>query len=208
LQIGSVATRAEHRGKGLSREIMEYILNKYSDKQIYLHGDNSALGFYQKLGFKPFAYKQPYIQCDLYKNGEMQKLEITSPKVDKYLKQRNQYSKILDCVNQYEINWFHLLYGLGDSIYEIPQLDIMLVAEQQDRILTIYDIIAKEPMSFSQIRTYLCFEGVNTVQFGFNPDWLGIDYLMRDYREEDSTPLMVGNFDIPREYIVPMLIMT
>jgi hypothetical protein len=46
------------------------------------------------------------------------------------------------------------------------------------------------------------------VQFGFNPDWLGIDYLMRDYREEDSTPLMVGNFDIPREYIVPMLIMT
>ncbi len=208
LQLGSVATREEHRGKGLSRKIMEHIFSKYPDKPIFLNGDNDALNFYLKLGFKPFAYKQPYIDCSLQKGKGMIKLDVTEPKIDGYLKGRTQYSQILDCKNQYAINWFYLILMFGDNIYEIPELDIMLIAKQQDDILTIYDIAAKKPVSFEQIKPYLDFEQVSKIQFGFNPDWLQIDYLMEDYVEEDSTPLIKGSFNLERDYIIPRLIIT
>ena len=117
LQLGSVATRQEHRGKGLSRKIMEHIFSAYPHTPIFLQGDNDALEYYLKMGFKPFACKQPYVECKLNNIGEMIRLDVTNPKVDMYLKGRLQYSQILDCRNQYEINWFHILYGFSNNIF-------------------------------------------------------------------------------------------
>ncbi|MCB2312951.1 GNAT family N-acetyltransferase [Clostridium tagluense] len=208
LQFGSVATREEHRGKGLSKKLMEHIFSIYPDTPCFLHGGDSVVGFYPKFGFKPITYKQPYIEYKLNNSGEMIKLNITNPKVDKYLKERTQYSKVFDCINQYSINWFHLIYGHQNNIYEIPQLDVMLVAHQRDNKVTIYDIVASRPVSFEQIVPYLCFEGVDIIQFGFNPDWLGIDYNMREYKIDDENPFLKGDFGLEQEYMIPRMITT
>jgi hypothetical protein len=85
-------------------------------------------------------------------------------------------------VNQYTINWFHLLYEFSEDLYEIPQLEIMLTARQEHNILTIYDIAARKPVSFAQIIPFLDFEGVDTIKFGFNPDWLLGDYQMGPFK--------------------------
>lgn len=106
------------------------------------------------------------------------------------------------------INWFHLLYGHQNNIYEVPQLEIMLVAHKQDNKLTIYDIVASKPVSFEQIVPYICFEGVSIIQFGFNPDWLGIEYNMREYKIEDENPFVKGDFGVEQEYMIPRTIIT
>ena len=208
LQLGGVATREEYRGKGLSREIMEHILAKYPDTPAFLHGGNSVVDFYPKFGFKPFQYKQPYIECKLHNQGEMIKLDIKDPKVDMYLKERNQYSKILDCLNQYSIDWFHLLYSFENNIYEIPQLDLMFVAKQKDNRLMIYDIVAKRNVTFEEIAPHLCFEGVHIIEFDFNPDWLGFNYKMREYKIDDCNPFVRGDLGVKGEYMIPGMMTT
>lgn len=208
IQLGSVATLQEHRGKGLARQLMEHILNKYPDTPIFLFGDNDAEGYYRKMGFTPFSYKQPYIDCRLCQSGDMKRLEVTDPKVDRYLKERSQHSQILDCLNQYAINWFHLLYRFSKHIYEIPELDVMLIAKQAGSILTIYDMVSKASVSFAEIIPHLHFDGVERIEFGFNPDWLSIEYQMTDLEDEDGIPFIKGDFGLKTDFAFPTMIAT
>lgn len=208
LQFGSVATRKEYRGKGLSRKLMEHIFSIYPDTPAFLHANDSVVEFYPKFEFEPIAYKQPYIEYKLENHGEMIKLNIDDPKVDKYLRERSQYSKVFDCLNQYSINWFHLLYGFSNNIYEIPQLDLMLIVKQKGNKLTIYDIVAKKTVSFEEIAPNLYFQGIDIIQFGFNPDWLGIDYNMREYKIDDANPFAYGDLGVAKEYMIPGMITT
>lgn len=207
LQISTVATREEHRGKGLSRKLMEYIFNRYPETPDFLVGNDSVREFYPKFGFTAVIDKQPYVECSLQKQGEMLRLDITDPKIDFYLKGRTQYSGIFDCTNRYSINWFHLLYRYPKRIYEIPQLGLMLVAMQDNNILHIMDIAATKPVSFSQLIPQLHFDGVDTIEFGFNPDWLDVDYHTRDNEMEDSTLFVKGDFEVGTDYILPSMIL-
>lgn len=208
LQIGGVATREECRCKGLSRSIFEHVFTKYPDTFVFLHGGNSVINFYPKFGFKPFEEKQPYIEYKLDSQGDMIKLNMNDPKVDKYLRKRNQYSRVIDCLNQYEINWFHLLYRHQNDIYEIPQLDLMIIARQNGNKLTIFDIAASKPVTFEEILHHLNFQGVDTIHFGFIPDWLGVNYSMKEYLIDDSNPFVRGDFGIEGEFMIPKFITT
>jgi GNAT superfamily N-acetyltransferase len=208
LQFGAVATRREYRGKGLSRKIMEYVFNLYSNTPSFLFANDSVQTFYPKFGFIPVTDRQPYIEYKLKATRKMIRLDIADPKVDQYLKERNQFSKVFDCINQYGINWFHLLYGFNHDIYEIPQLGAMMIAKQQGNTLFIYDLIIKKSMSFMELIPHLHFTGVEMIKFGFNPDWLGVNYQTMEYKMEDSTLFVKGNFQVPAEYILPICIRT
>lgn len=208
LQLGSVATRKEQQGKGLARKIMEHIMTVYPNTPIFLFGDNEAEGYYNKMGFAPFSYKQPYTECKINNPGEMHRLEITDLKVDRYLKQRAQYSQMLDCINQYAINWFHLIYRYPNHIYEIPGLDVMLVMKQSGSVLSIFDIAASKPVSFNEILPYLHFDGVSRIEFGFNPDWLGLDYKMDIIEDDDGIPFIRGDFGLISDFTFPVMMAT
>lgn len=52
IQIGTVMTDEEYRGRGLARQLVGLILDDHSGCDgVYLFGNMSALGFYRKLGF-------------------------------------------------------------------------------------------------------------------------------------------------------------
>lgn len=208
LQFGAVATAEEYRGRGLSRRIMEHIFGIYPDTPAFLFGNDNVLGFYPKFGFVPVYDKKPYIECSLQGEGEMLKLDVKNQKVDYYLKERTQFSKVLDCKNKYPVNWFHLIMGHSENIYEIPELQLMMVAEQLGSTLVIYDIAAIKSVSFSELLPHLHFKGVETIEFGFNPDWLDFDYRMKNYKIEDSTMFVRGNLGVGKEFILPLLIRT
>jgi len=202
IQIGGVATRKEYRGKGLSRSLMEYILIIYPDTPSFLFANDDVLEFYPKFGYESTTEKQPYIECNLQSKGEMKKFELKDSKIDCYLRERGQFSKVLDCTNHYSINWFHIQNIYLEDSYDISDLDVMVVGEQKDNILRIYDVISKNPVSFPQIVPHLHFSGVDIIEFGFNPDWLGIDYSIRENKLEGSTLFVKGDFGVEREYKV------
>jgi len=210
-QIGGVATRKGRQGEGLSRKVMDYILGLHPEAAFFLCANHSVLNFYPKFGFHPLVERQPWIQYRLkLRRPGMTRLDIhkDQQKIDAYLQRRTQFSKILDCTNAAPIYWFSLLLALSNHLYEIPDCGVMLVAEQEGDILTLYDVCASEPVCFSDIAPHLAFDGVREIRFGFNPDWLGIEYQYRKYQDEDSILFVRGELQLPAEFILPMLIRT
>jgi len=52
LSVGAVATKAEYRGRGFSRLLMQHIIEKYKDIPMYLFANESVVDFYPKFGFR------------------------------------------------------------------------------------------------------------------------------------------------------------
>ncbi len=46
------------------------------------------------------------------------------------------------------------------------------------------------------------------IDFGFNPDWLGVSGSLHDYKIDDSTLFVRGYFYVDKSFIVPKLIRT
>ncbi len=206
-QIGAVATRKARRGEGLSRAILTSILEEHPGKPLFLLPNQSVMDFYPKFGFRLIHDRQPFIERSLNNPpGRMRKLSIDSPALANYLEHRACYSTVLDCTNALPIHWFHLLIDYPESIYEIPALQTMLVAEQEGEKLTIVDIAAKNPLTFAEFAPHLSFPGVRVIKFGFNADWLLPDYKMKYY--DDSAIFVRGEFDLPRDFTLPFMIRT
>ena len=54
LQLGTVMTAPEYRGRGLNRAIMEYIEREYADADgIYLFANDTVVDYYPRFGFRP-----------------------------------------------------------------------------------------------------------------------------------------------------------
>lgn len=193
LSIGAVATKNEHRGRGLSRVLMEHIIKKYDGVPMYLSANDEVVDFYPKFGFKQISEKLPVCYLEINNDYEPVKLQYNDPKVLNYIYNRINYSNKLDCLNTKSINIFHLYWGyLKDCIYEIPELETMVVAEQNESTLKIIGVFSLRNICFSDLAEYLPFNKVTRIEFGFMPYWTDIKYDMCEY---DTDPIFTRNIN-------------
>lgn len=70
IQIGTVMTDTEYRGRGLSRFLLERVIKEWKDKceMIYLFANDSVLDFYPKFGFEK---EQEYISYKYINKPEL-----------------------------------------------------------------------------------------------------------------------------------------
>ncbi|HPT79363.1 MAG TPA: GNAT family N-acetyltransferase [Candidatus Atribacteria bacterium] len=191
LSFGAVATRQEHRGRGLSRLLMEHIFAKYPDTPMYLSANEGVLDFYPRFGFRRIYDRLPVCHMDINNDIQPVKLQYNDPRVWDYVSGRVNFSHKLDCLNSASINMFHIHLGpLKDSIYEIPELDTMIIADQRDTTLKLTGVFSLKDISFSQLAKHLPFKNVTRVEFGSMPCWPDVDYTMEEY---GSDPLFVRN---------------
>ncbi len=61
--IGRVATRADRRGEGLTRRIMERVLADLGDEAVMLHAQEYVVGLYARFGFEAFG--EPYDEAGI-----------------------------------------------------------------------------------------------------------------------------------------------
>lgn len=185
LSVGAVATREDYRGKGLARKLMEHIIEKYPDTPMYLCANDGVLGFYPRFGFKRVYEKQPVVHCRVNNSVSPLKLTHSDPKVWHYVYNRINFSKELDCLNTACINIFHIYQGyLNNSLYEIPELETMVIADQEGPVLSIRGVFSLRPINFAQLLPHLPFSGVENIEFGFMPYWPDLEYEMEE-RETD-----------------------
>lgn len=191
LSIGAVATREGYRGKGYSKIIMEHILDKYKNVPMYLGANDSVTQFYPRFGFQRIHEKLPVAQVIINNEIEPVALQFDDPMVSDYVYHRRNYSNILDCMNTQSINMFHIHWGyLKNSIYHLPELDTMIIAELEDQVLKLIGVFSKKEITFGQLVSHLPFQGVNRIEFGFMPYWEDVDYIMQDY---ETDPIFVRN---------------
>lgn len=206
LQFGGVSTRKEERGKGLSRLLIEHIIAKYPDVPAFLGANSSVIDFYTHFGFRPVQTYHPKIavainsdKCDTIKlNPE----DIT---VTQAIQNRTMHSNTLDSLNTQSIQIFHLLLDYPDAIYHLPGCGAIVVAKQKDDALFIADVIADTPVSFDTLQKELPFNGVQSVEFGFCPDWLGV---APEWEPIDATkePYFIrGDWNLPPNFRFPIM---
>ncbi|MCK9526830.1 MAG: GNAT family N-acetyltransferase [Limnochordia bacterium] len=203
LSLGAVATREDCRGKGLSRRLMEHIISKYDGTPMYLSANDEVLGFYPKFGFRRVYEKQPVSNCAVDNRVQAVRLSYNDPKIQQYVFNRAQFSGELDCLNTASINMFHIHLGyLKDSLFEIPELNTLVVAQQQGTTLHLIGIFPLKPILFTDLLPRLPFCSVEKVQFGFMPYWSDLEYVME---EQEMDPLFIrgltcdlGDFKFPK----------
>ncbi|WP_058303041.1 GNAT family N-acetyltransferase [Gorillibacterium timonense] len=227
LQLGAVAVRKEYRGSGLSRQVLEHILAKYEDTPMLLFANKGVTGFYPKFGFRQTTHSEPWLdltdqtvrmsstktlvaisESEQEASPVLQKLELNDPKVDLCLRQRAAYSAIFDCAAPYSVNWFHLIYEHAEELYYVPEQDAMLVAEQEGDHLILHDVIAPRRFSLSKLLPGLRhqFPEVERIQFGFNPEWMGVNCR---WETPEHDPFFVrGEFLVQGAFIFPHLLVT
>ncbi|MBN1370459.1 MAG: GNAT family N-acetyltransferase [Anaerolineaceae bacterium] len=208
LQIGAVATRPECRGQGLSRRLMQTILEDYPNTPMFLCANASVLDFYPRFGFQRIHDRVPTLRCSPQGSAApLQPLGPDDPHVREMLSRRACFSSTLDCLNAASVQAFHLLTEYPQCIYAVPGADALVVAEQDGATLRLLDVCAAEPLSFAQLLPCLHFPGIDTIQFGFNPDWLGIECEWVASQDEDGL-FARGKFQLEPNFILPALLKT
>ncbi len=191
LSLGAVATKKEYRGKGYIRVLMEHIINKYNNIPMYLFANDSVVDFYPRFGFTRTYEKLPVYECDINNEIEPQKLQFDDAKVGEYVYKRKDFSQKLDCLNIFSINIFHIHLGyLKDCIYEIPEIDTMIIGKQEETTLKLIGAFSLKRISFSELQKFLPFSGIKKIEFGFMPYWSDIEYTMQEYVTD---PLFIRN---------------
>lgn len=193
LSLGAVATKKEYRGRGFSRNIMEHIFRKYKNVPMYLSANENVIDFYKKFGFKQVYEKSPIYFVSVDSKISAKKLKYDDNKVINYVYNRVNYSTKLDCLNTAPINMFHIHLGyIKSDIYELSDIETMIVANQCEEILKIKAMYSLKKISLNDLIENLPFSGVDKIEFGFMPDFEGVNFEM-EYNEAD--PWFVKNIN-------------
>jgi len=201
-QFGAVATRKSVRGKGLARILMEHVLSLYPDTPAYLAANPSVIDFYPRFGFRQVKTYVPTILATI-NNNPATAVKYSINDVANF--PGRQYSNVVDCLNTQSINIFHLLMEYADDIYFLPEHDTIVIAKQEENELFIADVIVQKPITFDEIKKALPFAGVDEVEFGFCPDWLGVspEWELADMNE--SPFFLRGEWNLPENYRFPAM---
>jgi Predicted acyltransferase len=204
-QLGAVATRKDCRNKGYSRKLMQFIEEKYPQMPAFLFANASVRDFYPQFGFKRVFGGVQKLEIEINNQLEAVKLSIDDKRVADFIENRKCFSNVTDCTNTQSVQMFHMLIDYPENIYYIPNVDVIVVAEQDGDRLFIADIIAKKPINFEDIKPFLPFSGIKQVEFGFSADWLGILEGWQKDGEESGLLFVRGNFNLPDLFKFPVM---
>lgn len=180
IQIGTVMTHPDFRGKGLSGQLIRHVLDIYEQDCdiLFLFANRNVINFYPKFGFK---------SC-----GESQlKLKVhPAPKADSTLRKLNGFNeedlalikrKILSSrpvseqfgvSNNQGIFMFYAIQVFPESIYYSPEDDAIIVYQQEGNILNLYDVVSQCEINLNQLVNRIANEQTEYIVFHFTPDQL------------------------------------
>ncbi len=195
IQLGTIMTDPDHRGRGYARMLMEEVLKDYEGKAdgIYLYANDSVLGFYPKFGFRE-AKEYQYTK-EVKQNGECRAVMVPMngqkdfEMMAEILETRSQNAQLY-MVGNTGLYMFYLSQFMTENVFRLPCCDSYAVAEQEEGILTLHTIIG-EGSPEEVIEAF--GPDIRKAVFCFTPkDTRGC--LKRELHEEDTTFFVKGRF--------------
>lgn len=173
LQIGTVMTDPDYRGKGLSRALIELILKEHREKYdlIYLYANASVREFYPRFGFEKaeeYIYSKDYNQKSMYRFKKLNAgLEEDRELLLRLLRNNTVSAKYALMDNEY-LRMFHLTSYLAECIYYCEELDLAAVVEYGEEMY-VSDIFSTRTFSMEDVVSSLLDQPGRKVGFGFTP---------------------------------------
>lgn len=173
-QIGTVMTDESFRKQGLAAKLMKRVVEEYGKKcdGIYLFGNLSAVGFYEKQGFRTLNQYRYYVKnefCSTEKAAAPFKpvSGMGEEIKEKYLAlvRESAPHSSFEQINKYGLQMF---YTAGfDSVYYAEDPDCFIVLEEDDYTV-LQSVLCKEKVRLTEVLKRI--DPVNNrVRLGFTP---------------------------------------
>lgn len=200
IQLGTVMTDKEYQNKGLSRWLIEKVLEDWKEKceAIYLFANNSVLNFYTKFGFEK-AVEYQYHKIVNKNSGMVRKLNMSEENDRKLLMDIYKFSNpfsALPMENNYGLLMFYCSQFMSENIYYIDGYKAVVVAEYDDDKLICYDIFCQGKCTIDDILCTIAKQGTKIAILGFTPKLIN-NFKITEIQEDDTTLFMFKGKDNP-----------
>lgn len=204
VQIGTVMTDTEYRGFGLSRFLMEKVLEEWESKVelIYLFANDSVLDFYPRFGFEmcqEYQYSAHISKKDCA--SKIRRLNMKNVQdqafVYEMVQQTVPFSKISMRDNA-ELIMFYCTSFMAEQIYYIEDEDVVVIYELEQDTLFLYDVFSQKTVELEYIIQAIASDQTKKVVFGFTPI-NSSNYEKNVLKEEDTTLFIKGGKKSPFE---------
>ena len=198
IQIGTVMTDYAYRNQGLSRYLMEKVIDEYDGKcdLIYLFANDSVLNFYPKFGFNVMNE----YQCSTTITNDNK--IIVDKKLDMSLDANKELvvDKInssitmskLSIINNVGGVMFYCTSFMSDNVYYLKEHDVIVVAEFENDTLYLNDVFSSSEVVVNDIIKELANKEVKTVVLGFTPN-VTDNYCINLLKKTDTTLFIMKN---------------
>lgn len=182
IQLGTVMTKAAFRNRGYSAKLMELVLAEYTEKcdGIYLFGNLSALGFYDKMGFSRGIQYRYALKDDIIL--QLQKKALEKSEADCFclvnpsdLLRKADYEKTvrfsavysaLEQKNKYGLQMFYT--AEMEQVYYSSALNCYAVMSREGQSLSLHSVIGMEKVPLELVLGHIR-EGYDGMVLGFAP---------------------------------------
>jgi predicted N-acetyltransferase YhbS len=213
-QLSAVGTLPAYRGQGLQNQLMPRLLERTGASDfVFLFANHHVLDFYPRYGFE--RVRECLFHADQRAAPEgspLRALDLTSAD-DRALLQRvaAKAEPVTTLFGARDYGTTLLWYWTNfyrNGLRYAPEHDAILVVDQSDELLRIYDILTSAPLELCSYLPRLISSPISELEFGFTPT----RYWPEAGRKADYTdsPLFVrGPHKLPTEpFKFPMLAQT
>ena len=173
VQLGTVMTAPEYRGKGLSAFLTQTVLMEHRGAcdWMFLFANRNVLGFYPRFGF----LRTREYRCSLPAAGGFetaQRMDLSKPadfaRFRSCYEQSNPFSA-LTMEQNLSLMMFYLSSFLKDSVFFVPEEKAVVIAENDGDKMLCYDIFCPAGKDREAILRAAAKKEVRTIEFGWFP---------------------------------------
>lgn len=195
IQIGTVMTDPDYRGRGYARMLMEKIIEDYENKVdgIYLFANDSVVDFYPKFGFRKSREYQfsKAVKIDTERTAQLVPMAEKSDwdNMVQILNKTEQNAKMY-MVSNSGLYMFYLSQFMQENTFYIEDCDSYAIAEIEDDTLILHAVVGSGAID----RVISAFgKEIKKVILAFTPnDSTGYD--KSEVIEEDTHLFVRGKF--------------
>jgi len=203
IQIGTVMTDSEYRKQGLAYKLLEKVMTDFEDKVdfIYLFGNDSALNMYKKFDMHEFKEHSYFSEMPTLNKIKFRKLDLgidSDLDIMKLLtSKRVSQSDGIGVNRDSHLVMFYCYKTYADCLYFCDELNAIVVMEESNDVLHIYDVISENLLEIDDVIKSLPVKVAKKVEYHFKPR--NIDVIEKELIAEDQTLLIKHRGLEPKE---------
>lgn len=193
-QLGAVATLERHRGQGVARQLMEWVIDSLdqADQPVILFANNSVLDFYPRFGFKRLPQRRSVAVAALHPAG------LQAPRCD--LSNTSDRARLAalcakarptpGCLTARDYYWLALwnLTCEPITVSWVPEHDAVIAFAVENESLIIHGVLTTQPFDLSLIVPTLITQPITEVELLLDSEdfW---PTMARPARDDSVSPL-------------------
>lgn len=194
LQIGTVMTHPDYRGRGLAASLMKTVLAEHEGDYdiVYLFGDASALSFYPRFGFTKLEESQFSLAVNPSEADSvpLRKLDLNNS-TDRSLFERLTMARVaisqtLGVVNEQHLLLFYSLLAFPNNLYYLEEQDALVIARVKESTLHLFDVLSAQTVSLEKVLKRILTPEVTLVRFHFTPELASGNVICEPLHTDDA----------------------